>query len=143
MIKNIIENQKILKNLYYNKLDKLRETFDFNNQTPTFENMQKYALELQTELKNHFALQEKLKNQINPQIDKIILENMLVKDILLRMCNKIIDGAKKQDINIFSFFDDFEEILKAYLLKEEGLFIQEIDMATNDKEKEKIKSILS
>ena len=68
---------------------------------------------------------------------------MLVKDILLRMCNKIIDGAKKQDINIFSFFDDFEEILRAYLLKEEGLFIQEIDMATNDEEKEKIKSILS
>ncbi len=143
MINKIIEDQKTLKELYYEKLDKLRETFDFNNPTPTFEDMQKYASTLQEEIKKHFAFQEKLKNKINPEVDKIILENMLVKAILIRMSQKIIDGAKKQDINIFNFFDDFEEILRAYLLKEKGLFIQELNMATNEEEKEKIKNILS
>ena len=143
MIDKILTNQKILKELYYEKLDKLRETFDFNNPTPTFEDMQNYASILQEEIKKHFSIQEKLKNQINSQVDKIILENMLVKEMLIRMSQKIIDGAKNQDINIFSFFDDFEEILKAYLLKEKGLFIQELNIATNEKEKEKIKSILS
>jgi len=143
VIDKIIKNQIILKKLYYEKLDKLRETFDFNNPAPTFKDMQNYASLLQEEIKKHFAIQEKLKNKINPQVDKIILENMLVKEMLIRMSQKIIDGAKNQDINIFSFFDDFEEILRAYLLKEEGLFIQELNMATNKDEKEKIKSILS
>ena len=143
MIQNILDNQTILKDLYYNKLDKLRETFDFNNPTPTFEEMENYASTLQEEIKKHFAFQDKLKNKINPQVNKIILENMLVKAILIRMSKKIIDGAKNQDINIFSFFDDFEEILRAYLLKEKGLFIQELNMATNEEEKEKIKNILS
>ena len=143
MIQNILDNQTILKDLYYNKLDKLRETFDFNNPTPTFEEMENYASTLQEEIKKHFAFQDKLKNKINPKVDKIILENMLVKVILTRMSQKIIDGAKNQDINIFSFFDDFEEILRAYLLKEKGLFIQELNMATNEEEKEKIKNILS
>jgi len=143
MINKIIENQKTLKDIYYNKLDKLRETFDFNNQTKTFNEMQTYAQTLQNELNKHFELQEKLKNKINSDVDKLILENMLVKDILIRMSGKIIDGAKNQNIDIFSFFDDFEEILRAYLLKEEGLFIQELKMATNEQEQEKIKSILS
>jgi hypothetical protein len=143
MITPILENQKILKELYYEKLDTLRETFDFNNQSKTFNEMEEYASSLQEEIKKHFSLQEKLKSQINPDVDKIILENMLVKEMLIRMCGKIIDGAKSQNIDIFAFFDDFEEILRAYLLKEEGLFIQELDMATNKEEKEKIKSILS
>jgi len=143
MIESILNHQKILTTLYYEKLDKLREEFDFNNPAPTFEKMFEYASQLQQEIKNHFALQEKLTNQINKKVDKLILENKLVKDMLIRMSSKIIDGAKNKDINIFNFFDDFEEILKAYLLKEEGLFIQELQMATNEKEKEKIKSILS
>jgi len=142
MIKTILDNQTILKDIYYNKLDKLRETFDFNNPNITFIKMEEYATNLQNEIKNHFSLQEKLKNNINKQVDKIILENMLVKDILLRMSTKIIDGAQNKDINIFSFFDDFEEILRAYLLKEEGLFIQELTMATNEDERKKIKDIL-
>ena len=142
MITKIIENQKTLKNLYYENLDKVRETFDFNNPTPTFKEMEKYATLLQNEIKTHFALQEKLKDKINPEVNKLILENMLVKDMLIRMSGKIIIGAQKEDITIFSFFDDFEEILRAYLLKEEGLFIQELQMATNEEEKEKIKSIL-
>ena len=142
MISSILNNQKTLKDIYYNKLDKLRETFDFNNQKATFEDMEKYAINLENELKNHFAMQEKLRKQINPEVDKLILENMLVKDILIRMINKIINGAKNQDINIFNFFDDFEEILRAYLLKEEGLFIQELEMVTNINERKKIKSIL-
>jgi len=142
MLNKIIKNQLKLKELYYDKLDKIRETFDFNNPNPSFENMKIYASLLQNEIINHFLLQEKLKTKINAEVDKLILENMLVKDILIRMSSKIINGAENKDINIFNFFDDFEEILRAYLLKEEGLFIQELKMATNEKEQEKIKSIL-
>ena len=143
MIKSILNHQKVLTTLYYEKLDKLREDFDFNNPTPTFDKMFEYSSQIQQEIKNHFALQEKLTNQINEKVDKLILENKLVKDMLIRMSAKIIEGAKNKDINIFNFFDDFEEILKAYLLKEEGLFIQELKMATSQQEQEKIKSILS
>jgi len=142
MIIKIIQNQNILKNIYYNKLDKLRETFDFNNQTSSFEIMEIESLNLKNELKNHFELQEKLRYKINNKVDKLILENLLVKDILIRMCSKITLGAQNKDVNIFNFFDDFEEILRAYLLKEKGLFIQELEMATNEEEKKKIKNIL-
>jgi hypothetical protein len=143
MIKPILDNQSILKDLYYQKLDKLRETFDFNNQDITFKQMLEYSSTLKQEIIKHFELQEKLKTHINPQVDKLILENMLVKDILIRMSNKLIEGAKQKDINIFNFFDDFEEILRAYLLKEEGLFIQELEMATNNEEKKLIEKILT
>ena len=142
MLEKIINNQQVIKNIYYNELDKLRETFDFNNQDETFYQMQILANKIKDELIQHFALQEKLQKQINDKVDKLVLENMLVKDILIRMSNKIIEGAKNKDINIFAFFDDFEEILKAYLLKEKGLFIQELTMATNEKEREEIELIL-
>ena len=142
MIEKILSHHKVLNNLYYEKLDKIREEFDFNNQNIYFEEMQQYATHLKEKIIYHFSLQEKLKNKINSKVDKIILENMLVKDILIRMSNKIIEGAKNKDITIFNFFDDFEEILKAYLKKEEGLFLQELEMATNKEEKEKIKNIL-
>ena len=143
MIKKIINNHNNLKNIFYNKIDKLRETFDFNNQDITFKELEKYSTILEEEIKTHFAMQEKLKNQINPQVDKLILENMLVRDMLLRMANKLHNGAINKDINIFSFFDDVEEILRAYLKKEKGLFIQELNQATNEEEKEKIKNLLN
>jgi len=141
MLTKLIDNQKTLKDIYYNKLDKLRETFDFNNQELYFNDMQNYATLLKEALKQHFAIQEKLRN-INENVDKLILENMLVKDILLRMSDKIIDGANKKDINIFAFFDDFEEIFKAYLKKEKGLFFQQLNQVTNKEEKEKIKNLI-
>jgi len=143
MLTKLIDNQKTLKDIYYNKLDKLRETFDFNNQELYFNDMQNYATLLKEALKQHFSIQEKLKNNINENVDKLILENMLVKEILLRMSNKIIDGANKKDINIFAFFDDFEEIFKAYLQKEKGLFLQQLNQMTNTEEKEKIKSLIN
>ncbi len=143
MIKQILNNQKDLKYHYYEKLDKLRETFDFQNQTHSFEQTQKYAKLLKQKIQQHFLLQEKLRNQINSNVDKLILENMLVKDILIRMCEKIINGAKEKDLNIFMFFDDFEEIFRAYLTKEKGLFLQNLQQATNENEKNKIKKILS
>ena len=143
MIKKLIDNHQILNDLYYNNLNKTREIFDFNNPSPTFQKMENDCLKLKVELEKHFNKQEQLKNQINSKVDKIVMENMLVKSILLRMCDKIIDGAKRQDVNIFNFFDDFEEILKAYLKKERGLLIQELNQATNEEEKKRIKKILS
>jgi len=143
MINKILENHKTLNSLYYEKLDKTREVFDFNNPTPTFQEIEKWGKELKKEITKHFELQEQLKNQINSKVDKIVLENMLVKSILIRMCNKIISGGENQDVNIFNFFDDFEEILKAYLKKERGLLIQELNQATNEEEKKRIEKILS
>ena len=143
MIKKIIDNHNNLKDIFYNKLDKLREDFDFNNQDITFKELEEYSTILENEIKKHFNMQEKLKNQINPQVDKLILENMLVRDMLIRMAQKLHNGAINKDINIFSFFDDVEEILRAYLKKEEGLFIQELNQVTNEEEKQKIKDILN
>ena len=143
MVKKIVNNHNNLNDIFYNKLDKLRETFDFNNQDITFKELEKYSTVLENEIKKHFAMQEKLKNQINSQVDKLILENMLVRDMLIRMSQKLHNGAINKDINIFSFFDDVEEILRAYLKKEEGLFIQELNQVTNEEEKQKIKDILN
>jgi hypothetical protein len=143
MIKKLIDNHQILNDLYYNNLNKTREIFDFNNPSPTFQKMENDCLKLKVELEKHFNKQEQLKNQINSKVDKIVMENMLVKSILLRMCDKIIDGAKRQDVNIFNFFDDFEEIFKAYLKKEDGVVLQDLDEVTGIKEKQKIKELLS
>ncbi len=142
MIQKILDNQKNLKELYYEKMDKLRETFDFNNQNETFNKLLEYSNELEKEIENHFTLQNKLTNQINKEVDRIVLENMLVRRIMLNMNNKIKQGAINKDVNIFAFFDEFEEILRAYLKKEEGLFIQELEIATNEEEKKKIKEII-
>jgi hypothetical protein len=142
MIQKILDNQKNLKELYYEKMDKLRETFDFNNQNETFNKLLEYSNELEKEIENHFTLQNKLTNQINKEVDRIVLENMLVRRIMLNMNAKIKQGAINKDINIFAFFDDFEEILRAYLKKEEGLFIQELEIATTEEERKKIKEIL-
>jgi hypothetical protein len=142
MIQKILDNQKNLKELYYEKMDKLRETFDFNNQNETFNKLLEYSNELEKEIENHFTLQNKLTNQINKEVDRIVLENMLVRRIMLNMNNKIKEGAINKDINIFAFFDEFEEILKAYLKKEEGLFIQELEIATTEEERKKIKEII-
>jgi len=142
VIQKILDNHKILKELYYEKMDKLRETFDFNNQEITFAQLSKYSDELEKEINNHFDLQEKLTNQINEKVDKIVLENMLVKRIMVNMNSKLKQGALNKDVNIFAFFDEFEEILRAYLKKEEGLFIQELQMNTTEKERKKIKEII-
>jgi len=142
MIQKILDNQENLKKVYYEKMDKLRETFDFNNPDVTFEKLVKYSDELEKEILHHFSLQEKLKNQINPQVNKLILENMLVRRIMLNMNSKIKQGAISKNIDIFAFFDEFEEILRAYLKKEEGLFIQELKMNTTKEEQEKIKEII-
>jgi hypothetical protein len=143
VIQKILDNHKVLQELYYEKMDKLRETFDFNNPNETFDKLLEYSNELAKEIENHFELQNRLKNQINEKVDKIVLENMLVRRIMLNMNSKIKEGAINKDIDIFAFFDEFEEILRAYLKKEEGLFIQELEMATNEKEKKRIKEILT
>ena len=142
MIQKILDNHKNLKEVYYEKMDKLRETFDFNNPDVTFEKLLIYSDELEKEILHHFSLQEKLKNKINPQVDKLILENMLVRRIMLNMNSKVKQGAISKNIDIFAFFDEFEEILRAYLKKEEGLFIQELKMNTTKEEQEKIKEII-
>jgi len=54
MIQKILDNHKVLQELYYEKMDKLRETFDFNNQDETFNKLLEYSDELQKEIENHF-----------------------------------------------------------------------------------------
>jgi len=94
LIQQILDNQKNLKKVYYEQMDKLREIFDFNNPNETFDKLLEYSNKLEKEIENHFFLQEKLKNKINNKVDKLILENMLVKKIMLNMNSKIREGAK-------------------------------------------------
>ena len=124
MIEPILKNHSNLKNLFYQKLDKVREEFDFNNPSASYQKVIEIGESLKEELIKHFELQLLLKGKVNSGVDSIILENMLVKEILVRMITKIVEGAKSENIDIFPYFDEFEEILepifskrKDYLLK--------------------------
>jgi hypothetical protein len=55
LIQKILDNHKTLKETYYEKMDKLRETFDFNNQNETFDKLLKYSDELEQEILKHFG----------------------------------------------------------------------------------------
>ena len=134
MIEPILKNHSNLKNLFYQKLDKVREEFDFNNPSASYQKVIEIGESLKEELIKHFELQLLLKGKVNSGVDSIILENMLVKEILVRMITKIIEGAKSENIDIFPYFDEFEEIFRAYLLKEKGLFIEKLKTSTSKEE---------
>ena len=141
MIQKIINNHKNL-NVLYHKLDSVKEDFDFNNIDESFDKIYQNALQLKQALQEHFKFQEKLKNNINKEVDKLVLENLLVRDILLRLIQKIIEESNSKNIDMFVLFDDFYEVFKAYLSKEKGRFFQELKMVTTQDEQNKIKSLL-
>ena len=140
MLDVIINHQKKL-NEIYKKIDFLRENFNFENQEAFFSELVDNAKELKNELEFHFNLQV---NAIsNEKAKKFVLENMLVRDMLFRMLDFIIKKAKQNSVDAFLKFDDFEEIFKAYLKKEKGLFLQQLREVLNEEEIKEIEENLN
>jgi hypothetical protein len=139
MLDVIINHQKKL-NEIYKKIDFLRENFNFENQEAFFSELVDNAKELKNELELHFNLQ--INSITHEKAKKFVLENMLVRDMLFRMLDFIIQKAKQNSTDAFLKFDDFEEIFKAYLKKEKGLFKQNLKSVLNDDEIEEIEKKL-
>ncbi len=141
MLKPILNHQKEIKDLH-KKMDFLRESFDFGNADAFFEELYDISKEMKNELAYHFNLQQYSYGE-NEKAKKIVLENMLVKDMLLRMLDFIIKNAYEKKQDAFIKLDDFDEILKAYLKKEKGLFIQELRSVLSENEIEECEKKLS
>ena len=143
MLKPIIEHQKYL-NEIYKKMDFLRENF-IPGQNAFFEELLDLAKEMRSELEYHFNLQIHSVGT-NPKVEHLVKENMLVRDMLFRMLDFMIVKSQENSMDAFLKFDDFEEIFRAYLKKEKGLFIQNIRAQLNESEikeiEEKLKVLL-
>jgi len=141
MLKPIINHQKELKKLF-EKMDFLRENFDFGNPDAFLDELKDLAEEMKKELEYHFNLQI-YSVGTNPKVEHLVKENLLVRDMLFRMLDFIILKAKEGSIDAFMKFDDFEEIFRAYLKKEKGLFIQNIESELSEDEIKEIEKKLN
>jgi len=143
MLKPIIEHQKDL-NEIYKKMDFLRENF-IPGQNAFFEELSDLAKEMRDELEYHFNLQIHSVGT-NPKVEHLVKENMLVRDMLFRMLDFMIVKSQENSMDAFLKFDDFEEIFRAYLKKEKGLFIQNIRAQLNESKikeiEEKLKALV-
>jgi hypothetical protein len=135
MLKPLINHQKKL-NEIYKKIDFLRENFDFKNQEAFFSELVDNAKALKNELELHFNLQ--INSITHEKAKKFVLENMLVRDMLFRMLDFIIKKAKQNSTDAFLKLDDFDEIYRAYLKKEKGLFKENLKSVLSDDEIEEI-----
>jgi hypothetical protein len=139
MLDAIINHQKELKDIY-KKMEFLRDNFDFKNQEAFLSELADKAKEMRDELEYHFNLQ--FHSVTNEKAKKFVLENMLVRDMLFRMLDFIIKKAKQNSTDAFLKFDDFEEIFRAYLKKEKGLFLQNLKSILTQEEIEEIEKKL-
>ena len=129
MIKPIIEHQKEIKEIF-KKMEFLRDNF---SPLPAFyEELYDLCNKMRDELEYHFNLQ--IYGITNEKAKKFVNENRLVKDMLFRMLDFIQQKAHEKSMDAFLKFDDFEEILRAYLKKEKGLFIQQLRSALDEDE---------
>jgi len=140
MLEPIIEHQKEIKEIF-KKMQFLRDNFDFNNSDAFLEELFDLSNKMKEELEYHFNLQIYSVGE-NENAKKFVKENLLVRDMLFRMLEYIIVNAKNKNPDAFLKFDDFEEILKAYLKKEKGLFLQQIQSVCNDDEIKEIENKL-
>ena len=140
MLDAIVNHQKELKDIY-KKMEFLRDNFDFGNQEAFLSELADKAKEMRDELVYHFNLQ--FHSVTNEKAKKFVLENMLVRDMLFRMLDFIIQKAKQNSVDAFLKFDDFEEIFKAYLKKEKGLFLQQLREVLNEEEIKEIEDNLN
>jgi hypothetical protein len=131
MLKPIIEHQKNLKEIY-KKMDFLRENF-IPGQNAFYEELADLAKEMRDELEYHFNLQIHSVGT-NPKTEYLVKENMLIRDMLFRMLDFMGVKAKENSMDAFLKFDDFEEIFRAYMKKEKGLFIQNIEFKLSENE---------
>ena len=129
MIKPIIEHQKEIKEIF-KKMEFLRDNF---SPLPAFyEELYDLCNKMRDELEFHFNLQ--IHGITNEKAKRFVNENRLVRDMLFRMLDFIQQKAYEKNMDAFLKFDDFEEILKAYLKKEEGLFIQQLQSVLDENE---------
>ncbi|MEO1923809.1 MAG: phosphoribosylaminoimidazolecarboxamide formyltransferase [Nautiliaceae bacterium] len=140
MLEPIINHQKEIKEIF-KKMEFLRDNFDFGNSKVFLEEIKDLAKEMKKELEYHFNLQIYSVRE-HEKAKKFVMENLLVRDMLFRMLDFIILKADENSVDAFIKFDDFEEILKAYLKKEKGLFIQNLKSSLNEDEIEEIESKL-
>ena len=136
MLGPILNHQKEIKEIF-KKMQFLRDNFDIQNQNAYFEELYDLVKEMRSELDFHFNLQKY--GITNEKAKKFIMENMLVREMLFRMLDFIKAKSIEKSMDAFLKFDDFEEILKAYLKKEKGLFIQQLRSVLDENEIEEIK----
>jgi len=133
MLEPIIDHQKELKEIF-KKMEFLRDNF---SPLPAFyEELYDLCNKMREELEYHFNLQ--FYAITNEKAKKFVNENRLVKEMLFRMLDFIQQKANEKNMDAFLKFDDFEEILRAYLKKEKGLFIQQLRSVLNEKEIQEI-----
>ena len=135
MLTPIINHQSDI-NEIFKKMLFLRDSFNMENQKVFFEELYDLSNEMREELDFHFNLQKY--GITNEKAKKFVLENMLVKEMLFRMLDFIQENAKRNSLDTFLKFEDFEEILKAYFKKERGLFIQQLKSVLNSEEVDEI-----
>ena len=129
MIKPILQHQNDIK-MIFEKMEFLRDNF---SPLPAFyEELYDLCNKMRDELEFHFNLQ--FYGITNEKAKKFVNENRLVKEMLFRMLDFIQQKAHEKSMDAFLKFDDFEEILKAYLKKEKGLFIQQLRSVLNEEE---------
>ena len=133
MLKAIINHQKEIKEIF-KKMEFLRD--NFSPLDAFYEELEDLSKEMEKELEYHFNLQ--FYGITNEKAKKFVNENRLVKEMLFRMLEFIKQKAKEKNMDAFLKFEDFEEILKAYLKKERGLFIQQLRSVLDDNEIEEI-----
>ena len=129
MLKPIIDHQKEIKEIF-KKMEFLRD--NFSPLDAFYEELYDLCNNLRDELEFHFNLQ--IYGITNEKAKKFVNENRLVKDMLFRMLDFIQQKAHEKSMDAFLKFDDFEEILKAYLKKEKGLFIQQLKSVLSEEE---------
>ncbi len=129
MLKPIIEHQKEIKEIF-KKMEFLRD--NFSPLDAFYEELYDLCNKMRDELEFHFNLQ--FYGITNEKAKKFVNENRLVKDMLFRMLDYIQQKAHEKSMDAFLKFDDFEEILRAYLKKEKGLFIQQLRSVLSEEE---------
>ena len=132
MLEPIINHQKEIKEIF-KKMEFLRDNFDFGNLKAFYEELYDLVKDMRNELDYHFNLQFYSVGE-NEKTKKFVMENKLVRDMLFRMLDFIKAKAVENSPDAFIKFDDFEEILKAYLKKEKGLFLQQIREVLSENE---------
>jgi hypothetical protein len=120
------------------QLEFLHNSFDFRNPKPFLEEVVRIGYELRGEIFHHFNLLEASLNPISPQCQKIVKENLLVREILVRMTDFIIREGEKGSWEGFQKLEELREILNAYFLKEKGVLKEEIERVTTPVQRRKI-----
>jgi len=142
--KPIIEHQNELKELN-KKLLFLRDNFDLAHQDTFFDELNVLIKELKEELDYHFNLQIQTFGE-NNKVKFLVNENRLIRDMLFRMLDFIKAKSTEKNLDAFLKIDDVDEILRAYLKKEKGLFIQQLRDILDEKEikeiEEKLKKLI-